>query len=361
MEIKKFAVTDHKIKAVVYGSSGTGKTSFGGTAKNAIFASAEGGLLAIADKQPNYVEIKSLVDLKELLAYLRNEKHSYETVIIDSITEINEIIKADIEKKTGKAMQLQDWGTLAKEIKIILRGFRDLPMHVLFIAQETNEKDGDVVTKVVPSLNGKAATEIAYFMDIVGYLYIEKGTGARKLLTLPNSMYLTKDRSKVIGNDTPADFSVWVEKVAGIALGKEETVANYSSTPKQPPQMPAFNPAQAPAPTAPAAPATPPRQGSLLLNTAKARIETMDNIEHLRAAMTNVDNMTKLDNEQKEDLRAFIAEKIEAIELTNFDSLADEQDVPEGEYQEEEENHDELLDEVHDEPAPAPKKVKKTK
>lgn len=360
MEIKKFAVTDHKIKAVVYGSSGTGKTSFGGTAKKAIFASAEGGLLAIADKQPNYVEIKSLNDLKELLSYLRNEKHDYETVIIDSITEINEIIKADIEKKTGKAMQLQDWGTLAKEIKIILRGFRDLPMHVLFIAQETNEKDGDIVTKVVPSLNGKAATEIAYFMDIVGYLYIEKGTGARKLITLPNSMYLTKDRSKVIGNDTPADFSVWVEKISGIALGKEETVASYSTTPaqpvaqpavKQPPQMPAFNPAQA----------TPARQGSLLLNTAKSRIETMDNIEHLRAAMTNVDAMTKLDAEQKEDLRAFIAEKIEAIELTNFDIQQEEQDVPEMEYQEEEENHDAVLDETHDTPAPAPKKVKKTK
>jgi hypothetical protein len=40
-------------------------------------------------------------------------------------------------------------------------------MHVLFIAQESNEKDEDRIEKIVPSLNGKAATEIAYFMDIV--------------------------------------------------------------------------------------------------------------------------------------------------------------------------------------------------
>lgn len=353
MEIKKFAVTDHKIKAVVYGSSGTGKTSFGGTAKKAIFASAEGGLLAIADKQPNYVEIKSLNDLREMLVYLKTQKHDYETVIIDSITEINEIIKADIEKKTGKAMEIKDWGTLAKNIKEILRGFRDLPMHVLFIAQEATEKDGDVVTKVVPSLNGKAATEIAYFMDIVGYLYIEKGTGARKLITLPNSMYLTKDRSKVIGNDTPADFAAWVDKVSKIALGKEETVTNFGApVASEDGEEIVVEPTKAPAPK-PVAPV----QNHSFFNNVKARIDTLQTVDHLQDAFNKLDAIKSLTEEDRAELKAIISEKIEAIELEALNQIDDAE--PEEVIEVEEEVEEEV--EVEVEPAPKKKSVKKTK
>lgn len=222
MDIKTFKPLDHKIKAVIYGASGTGKTVFGSTAPKPIFASAEGGLLSVADKNVQFVEIKTLKDLQELLIYLKTQKHDFETVVIDSITEINDIIKQDIEKKTGKWMQLQDWWELAKKIKSIFRGFRDLNMHVIFLAQEANEQDEGVVTKIVPSLNGKAATEIAYFMDNVGYLMIDK-TGERKLLTNPNAKLLTKNRGWFIGNDCPPDFSEWVKRVANIKIG-EQTV-----------------------------------------------------------------------------------------------------------------------------------------
>ena len=228
MQIKKFTPQGHKIKAVVYGASGAGKTSFAGTAKNAIFASAEGGLLSIADKTPNYVEIHTLQDLRDLLVYLTKEKHTFDTVIIDSITEINEVIKLEIEKKNGRPMAIQDWGTLGKDIRSILRSFRDLPMHVLFLAQEAVDKDEDKVTKITPSLNGRAATDIAYFMDIVGYLYIDKD-GTRKMQTQPNAKLLTKDRSNKIGNDCPVDFNEWVSRVATLATGKEKVVVDTNT------------------------------------------------------------------------------------------------------------------------------------
>lgn len=244
MEIKKFAPTTHKVKAVVYGASGSGKTVFGGTAPNPIFASAEGGLLSIADKEPAFVEIKTLNDLKSLLAYLQKEKHDFATVVIDSISEINDIIKGDIERKNGRSMQLQDWGTLSKEIKSIFRGFRDLPMHVLFIAQESNETDEQTVTKIVPSLNGKAATEIAYFMDIVGYLYIDKATGERKMVTLPNAKLLTKDRSNLIGNDSAVDFSGWVDLIKGIKIGEQKVLAEVKDHTDQPEGKPLPQPAK---------------------------------------------------------------------------------------------------------------------
>lgn len=124
-------------------------------------------------------------------------------------------------------MQIQDFGTLSKRIRDILAGFRDLNMHVLFIAQEKIEKDGDTVLKIVPSLNGKSADEIAYFMDVVGYLTIDRATNERKIITTTDQKYLTKDRTRQIGNDTTPDFSSWVEAVKGLEVrAEEETVVD---------------------------------------------------------------------------------------------------------------------------------------
>ena len=233
MQIKKFTPQDHKIKALIYGPSGAGKTVFTGTADKAIYASAEGGLLSIADKNPDYVEVKSLKDLTDLHSYLLNQKHDYETVVIDSITEINEIIKTQIEKKAGHSMQLQDWGELAKVLRTIFRQFRDLPMNVILVAQEAYITDEDKIRKIVPSLNGKAATEIAYFMDIVGYLNVESD-GTRWIETDSNKKLLTKDRSKLIGNKAPIDFKKWISRVKKIET-KEQVVKTEYAKPEPTP------------------------------------------------------------------------------------------------------------------------------
>lgn len=231
MEIKTFKPTDHKIKALIYGAAGSGKTVFTGTAEKAIYASAEGGLLSIADKTPDFVEIKSLRDLNELYSYLVNNEHGYETLVIDSITEINEIIKMEIEKRIGRAMQIQDWGELNKKIRTLFRRFRDLPMNVILIAQEQYITDEDRIKKIVPSMNGKAATEIAYFMDVVGYINVE-ADGIRWIETDTNKRLLTKDRTRRIGNDAPMDFMEWQKKVSDIKTGKQKIVASHTETTK---------------------------------------------------------------------------------------------------------------------------------
>lgn len=228
MEIKKFKPIDHKIKTLIYGAAGCGKTSFAGTAKKAIFASAEGGLLSIAEKSPDFVEVKTLKDLSDLYSFLLHENHEFETVVIDSITEINEIIKLEIEKRLGRPMQLQDWGELSKKIRDLFRKFRDLPMNVILIAQEMYLTDEDKIKKIVPSMNGKAATEIAYFMDIVAYMHVESD-GSRWLETASNKKLLTKDRSRMVGNNAPLDFSEWQELVQKIKTGEQKVSVKFSA------------------------------------------------------------------------------------------------------------------------------------
>lgn len=226
MEIKEFSPTSHKIKAVIYGASGAGKTYFAATAPAPIFASAEAGLLSTVSHKKKidpvkYVEVKKVEDLRELLSYLQKGEHKFKTVVIDSISEINEIIKEGIERKRGSAMIQKDWGDLFKVIKGILRGFRDLDMHVIFIAQEKAEKDEQKTEKVVPMLNGKAAIEIAYFMDIVAYCYVDK-MGENKITAQPSEKLLTKCRGIELPADAPDDFEEWIKAIEKIQLSAEK-------------------------------------------------------------------------------------------------------------------------------------------
>lgn len=228
LEIKTFSPKSHKIKCLIYGSSWTWKTTFGGSAENVIFASSEDGLLSIADRKIPFAKIETLEQLQQLRDFLKNEEHSFETLVIDSITDINERIKKSIEVRTGKAMELKMWWELSDKIKGILFDIKNIDMNIIIIAQEKYEKDEDKIEKVIPSLNGKLATEICYFMDIVWYIFIDKEWN-RKLITSPSEKYLSKDRTKRIWNDTEMDFKKWISLVSEIHNEEEEILYTVMS------------------------------------------------------------------------------------------------------------------------------------
>jgi hypothetical protein len=80
-----------------------------------------------------------------------------------------------------------------------------LEMHVIVICQEKNSTNDEwVIETIYPMLNGKNSTEIAYMMDIVGYMYIDKDW-ERHITTAPNQKLLSKDRSWQIGRDAPLE------------------------------------------------------------------------------------------------------------------------------------------------------------
>ena len=233
MEIKQFAPKDHFVRCTIYGGSWVGKTVFGGTAPKPIFASSEKWLLSIVSTlwyYPDYVNIESIKDLQELYKHLK-QGSNYQTLVIDSLTEINEIIKEWIENRTGKQMTRNEWGELSRKIKDIIRSFKDLKMHVIVICQEKHNSNDEWVTEsITPMLNGKNATEIAYMMDIVGYMYIDKDS-ERHITTAPNQRLLSKDRSGQIGRDAPLDFKEWVERIGTMSkakpnLPKSEPITN---------------------------------------------------------------------------------------------------------------------------------------
>ena len=83
--------------------------------------------------------------------------------------------------------------------------------------------------KIVPALNGKAATEISYYMDIVAYIHVDKTTGKHQIIVQPHRKYLTKDRSNRLGNNPSMDFTDWINAIRGIEIKPQKVVATLKA------------------------------------------------------------------------------------------------------------------------------------
>src|SRR5512140_3187219 len=99
--VKAASTTQGKLKMVVYGNSGVGKTVFASTAPKPLFLSVEAGLLSIAHKDIDVVEINSTEDLNGAFDLLKNGKHQYESVVLDSLTEMMKRHQDELLAKSG--------------------------------------------------------------------------------------------------------------------------------------------------------------------------------------------------------------------------------------------------------------------
>ena len=95
------------VKMLVYGQAGAGKTSLCRTLPAPIVLSAEGGLLSIQDADLPYIEITSIEDLREVYQWITKsaEAVAYQSVALDSISEIAEVVLS-AEKKATKDPQI---------------------------------------------------------------------------------------------------------------------------------------------------------------------------------------------------------------------------------------------------------------
>lgn len=114
------------VKLLVYGQAGAGKTSLIPTLPNPIVLSAEGGLLSIRDANVPYIEVSSMSDIQEAYKWLTesDEAKQFESVALDSISEIGEVV-LNYERKQTKDPR-QAYGAMAEQVADLIRAFRDL-------------------------------------------------------------------------------------------------------------------------------------------------------------------------------------------------------------------------------------------
>lgn len=227
------AVSNNGLKALVHAPAGTGKTVLAATAQEkTLIISAESGLLSLSqdevvlkskgspDFDPSYcevVEVKMLGELSEVFDILEKE-HDYKWVVLDSITEIAEIILANELEETKDPRKA--YGELQQKMVSILKSFRDLPsVNVLMTCKQERKEDDAGITMFTPMMPGaKLSQQIPYLFDEVWCLRIAKddeGNTFHFIQATRDMQYEAKDRSGKLTDCEPPSLKKLHDKIYG--------------------------------------------------------------------------------------------------------------------------------------------------
>lgn len=209
----------HGIKCLVYGKAGMGKTYLARTAPKPIVLSAESGMLSLRDIDIPVITIKSVEDLTEAYNWAASspEAAQFETIYIDSISEIGEVVLTNAKLQVKDPRQA--YGELIEKMMVTLKAFRDLPgKHVVMSAKQNVVTDS--VTSAItygPSMPGaRLAMELPYLFDEVFQISVGKtpeGVVYRYLRTQPDMQNEAKDRSGALDPIEPPDLTHVFNKI----------------------------------------------------------------------------------------------------------------------------------------------------
>lgn len=204
------------LKLLAYGKNGKGKTRFGATGpKPFIIDCNERGSLSIRhfkDVQIFRIDLWSDIDLAYW--YLHAGNHDRETVVIDTTTSLQNlamkfVLGDEASRDPTKDPEMPSrpvWGKVGELMKTEILKFRNLPMHVIFLAQERRgfSEDEDEAPEVYPEVSPSIRGTLTSAVDIIGRLYVKEVVkkGKKKpepeyrMLIGPSEVFTTKDRSE---------------------------------------------------------------------------------------------------------------------------------------------------------------------
>ena len=223
------AVQDQGAKILVYGMAGAGKTYLSQTAPGKVLViSAEAGLLSIRDaKNVEAIEVKNAAEVVEVYEALHSGKLQYDTVCLDSISEISELLLQAEKAKHKDARKA--YGEVQESVTNVMRAFRDLQMHVMFICKEDKVNNDGVFEQAPKMVGTKLGQSITYFFDEVLALRVIEDADAegnpvqaRWLQTRIGQGYVAKDRSGKLEAFEEPNLTKLIEKL-GFATVQNQT------------------------------------------------------------------------------------------------------------------------------------------
>jgi hypothetical protein len=144
------------------------------------------------------VDVREYDTVKRAYEWLNSGQHPFRSVVMDSISEIQQRC---IDNIAGvDPMQTQNWGTLLREMSKLVRNYRDLlrhptkPLEAMVIIAMTRVVDGG---RQVPYVQGQLATTLPYYIDVIGFIANqadEQGHTHRYLMVQPDPRWLTGER-----------------------------------------------------------------------------------------------------------------------------------------------------------------------
>lgn len=212
---------------VFYGRSGTGKTTAASTFPKPMLLldAKDRGTDSISDVPGiDVLDVQTYDEFETAYWYLFQHPKKYKTVVIDTMSQVQQLIIQKITEEKGGdiaragewgTMTKRDWGTVASGLKDVITRYRDLPMEVVFIAQDRvfnldDEADEEsmIDPEVGPGLIPSVVKHLNAVITVIGNTFIRnkikvEGKGKKRKETKrtqyclrvgPNPVYVTKIR-----------------------------------------------------------------------------------------------------------------------------------------------------------------------
>lgn len=164
------------IKALVYGQPGLGKSTLALSTPNPVLFDFDGGIQRVNGAfQCPTLQVQNWNEVLQALQELESQSNDFMTIVIDTAGKMLDYMSTYIiqqDNRLGKrdgSLTLQGFG--ARKIMFInfLKRVSMMGKHVIFVAHEREEKDGDIRI-VRPEIGGSSAGDLIKELDLVGYM-----------------------------------------------------------------------------------------------------------------------------------------------------------------------------------------------
>lgn len=164
------------IKALVYGQPGLGKSTLALSTPDPVLFDFDGGIQRVNGAfQCPTLQVQNWTEVLQALQELEKEPNDFKTIVIDTAGKMLDYMSTYIiqqDNRLGKrdgSLTLQGFG--ARKIMFInfLKRVSMMGKHVIFVAHEREEKDGDIRI-VRPEIGGSSAGDLIKELDLVGYM-----------------------------------------------------------------------------------------------------------------------------------------------------------------------------------------------
>lgn len=161
------------VKLLVYGPAGTAKTPIIGTAPRPVVLSVETGTRSLANLPTDVkgVHTRNAKEIRDFLnwAVSSNEARNFDTICIDSLTEIAEMFLLDEMSKTTNLQRA--YGEMGKHVKAMVRAINQMRHKHFYMIAQLSYKDVAATSKRVPRFPGQELSSfVPHEIDEIYYV-----------------------------------------------------------------------------------------------------------------------------------------------------------------------------------------------
>lgn len=187
------------LKALIYGQPGLGKSTLSVSMPKPVLIDCDNGIHRIRpEHRPPFLPVSSYQEVLDVLA--SPEIKEFDTIIFDTGGKLLDymaawIIQSDPKKgrKDGQ-LTMQGYGVRKYEFINLLKRLMTMKKHVVFVAHEKEEKDGDT-RYIRPEMGGSSGADLIKELDLVGYM---EAVGRKRTVSFtPSEKYYAKNSARL--------------------------------------------------------------------------------------------------------------------------------------------------------------------